>query len=351
MSSHEISAAVQNLFEEARTGNVQSLEKLLAVVRPQVLITCYRMIGNIDDAEDAAQDALLGILEEIKSKLPQSAWQALVFGQAVSAGMDFIDLLREDDEQNKQSNPGVRPVEPVLTGAMALREIEALEQNDARTIATRESMMLVFINVLHILPLETRAVFLLKDILGCSDAVVTRATGLSAEKIAKHLQAARPVIAAAREKIPGNNMLPEDAHTERIVRNLGRRLIQRDPMKLAGTLAEEAVLVIPKIGSFHGQEAVAAQFANMFLVGLAPDAIRAVEINGQPGLVCLQKRVVREKVKFLPSLVMALAISANGPSRHKIMRLDVVAEAKILQKIGRHVAKLKVRPQSLKRSG
>ncbi len=351
MPSHEASAAAQSLFDDARAGNAQSLEKLLATVRPQVLCTCYRMIGNLDDAEDAAQDALIGILEEIKSTLPQNAWQALVFRQAVSASLDFIDLLREDDEQNKQSNPGARPIEPVLTGKMALREIEALEQNDARTVATRESMMLVFINVLHILPLETRAVFLLKDILGCSEEVVTMATGLSAEKVAKHLQAARPVIAAAREKIPGNNMPPEDGRAERIVRILGRRLIQKDPMKVAATLADDAVLVIPKIGSFHGQEAVATQFANMFLVGLAPDAIAVVEINGQPGLVCLQKRAVREKVKFLPSLVMALAISSNGASRHKIVRLDVVTDVKMMQKIGRHVAKLKACALSPKQHG
>lgn len=343
MSSPQPSAAVQDLFDCARTGNAQALDKLLEVVRPQVLSTCYRMIGNIEDAEDAAQDALVGILEEIKSTVPQSGWQALVFRQAVAASLDFIGLLREEDEQSGQSNPGVRPVEPFLSDKMALEQIEALEQNGERTVATRESMMLVFVNVLHILPLETRAVFLLKDILGCSDEVVTMATGLSAEKITKHLQIARPVIAAAREKIPGNNMLPEDARTERVVRGLGRRLIQKDPMKVAATLADDVVLVIPKLGSFHGQEAVATQFSNMFTVGLAPDAIAVVEINGQPGLVCFQKRLVRERIKFLPCLVMALAISLHGAAQNKIVRLDVVTDAKMVQKIGSHVAKLKVR--------
>ncbi len=343
MPSQNPSAAMQTLFEGARTGEALALEKLLEQVRPQVLCTCYRMIGNPEDAEDAAQDALLGILEEMKSTLPQSAWQALVFRQAVSASLDFINLLREEDEQNNPKAQIVRSVEPFLTGKLALAEIEALEHNEARAMTTRESMMLVFIHVLHVLPLETRAVFLLKEILGCGDETVTLALGLSPEKIAKHLHAGREVIAAARAKIPDNNMLPEEVRAKNVVRRLGRRLIQKDAMKLAAVLAEDAVLVIPKHGSFHGQEAVAAQFAKMFMVGLAPDAIAVVEINGQPGLICFQKRVLRKRAKYLPSLVLALAISAAGPARHKIVRLDVVTAAKVMQKVGKHVALLKVR--------
>lgn len=343
MSSPHPSAAVQALFDAARAGEALALEKLLETVRPQMLSTCYRMIGNLDDAEDAAQDALLAVVEELKTALPQSGWQALVFGQAVSASLDFMNLLHEEDEQNNPNVQVVRGVEPVLTGKIALGEIDALEQSAARTMSTRESMMLVFVHVLHLLPLETRAVFLLKDILGCSDDAVKAALGFSAEKIAKHLHAGREVIVAARAKIPTNNMLPEDKRAQNLVRRLGLRLIQKDAMKLAAVLAEDAVLVIPKLGSFHGQEAVAAQFANMFTVGLAPDAIAVLEINGQPGLVCFQKRLVRKRMKYLPCLVLALAISASGADRQRIVRLDIVSEAKVLRKIGRHVALLKVR--------
>lgn len=343
MSHQQPSAAVQQFFEAARAGDAHALDKLLEVVRPQILSTCYRMIGNIDDAEDAAQEALIGILEALKTVLPQGAWQALVFRQAVSASMDFINLLQDEERQNGQSNPQERPVEPFLTGKLALGAVEVLEHNDARTVATRESMMLVFVHVLRLLPLETRAVFLLKDILGCSDDVVSMGTGLSPEKIAKHLLAARPLIAAAREKIPSNGMRPEDKRAERMVHKLGHHLIHRNPMKVSALLDEEAVLVIPKVGSFHGQEAVATQFSNMFAVGLAPDAVAMVEINGQPGLVCLQKRLVREKAKFLPCLVMALAISPQGKARDKIVRLDVITDPNTVQKIGKHMAKSKVR--------
>lgn len=343
MSTAATPAAIQSLFEAARTGEAPALELLLEKIRPQILSTCYRMIGNLDDAEDAAQDAMLGIVSEMQSALTEKAWQALVFRQAVAASLDLIKLLQEEDKENDPKAQVVRAVEPMLTGKMALAEIEVLEHSATRRVTTRESMMLVFVHVLHVLPVETRAVFLLKDVLGCSDTTVTLALGLASEKIAKHLQGAREVIAAARTKIPLDNLLPEDKRAQNLVRRLGRRLIQKDAMRVAGVLAEDAVLVIPKVGSFHGQEAVAAQFSNMFQVGLAPDAIAVLEINGQPGVVCFQKRLVRKRMKYLPSLVLALAISARGAERQKIMRLDVVAEAKVLQKIGRHVALLKVR--------
>lgn len=343
MSTSLTPATIQNLFEAAGAGKAPAMEKLLETVRPQILSTCYRMIGNLDDAEDAAQDALLGIVEELQNASAGKLWQALVFRQAVTASLDLIHLLQEEDQEQNPNAQVVRAVEPLLTGKMALDEIEILEHSKARTVTTRESMMLVFVHVLHVLPIDTRAVFLLKDILGCSDETVTLALGLSGDKIAKHLHGAREVIAAARTKIPGNNLLPEDKRAQNLVRRLGRRLIQKDALRVASVLAEEAVLVIPKVGSFHGQEAVAAQFANMFQVGLAPDAISVLEINGQPGLVCFQKRLVRKRVKYLPCLVMALAIAASGPMRQKIVRLDLITEAKIMQKIGRHVANLKVR--------
>lgn len=343
MSTAATPAAIQSLFEAARTGEAPALELLLEKIRPQILSTCYRMIGNLDDAEDAAQDDMLGIVSEMQSALTEKAWQALVFRQAVAASLDLLKLLEEEDKENDPKAQVVRAVEPMLTGKMALAEIEVLEHSATRRVTTRESMMLVFVHVLHVLPVETRAVFLLKDVLGCSDTTVTLALGLAREKIAKHLQGAREVITAARTKIPIDNLLPEDKRAQNLVRRLGRRLIQKDAMRVAGILAEEAVLVIPKVGSFHGQEAVAAQFSNMFHVGLAPDAIAVLEINGQPGVVCLQKKLVRKRIKYLPSLVLALAISARGAERQKIVRLDVVAEAKVLQKIGRHVAKLKVR--------
>ncbi len=342
MSASLTPAAVQALFEAAGTGKSPALEKLLEAVRPQILSACYRMIGNLEDAEDAAQDAMLGIVEELQTASVEKNWQALVFRQAVTASLDLIHLLQEEDQEQSPNAQVVRSVEPLLTGKMALEEIEVLEHSDARTVATRESMMLVFVQVLHVLPIDTRAVFLLKDILGCSDATVTLALGLSKEKIAKHLHGAREVIAAARAKIPGDNLLPEDKRAQYLVRRLGRRLIQKDALRLAALLAEDTVLVIPKVGSFHGQEAVATQFANMFQIGLAPDAISVLEINGQPGLVCLQKRLLRKRMKYLPCLVLALAIAAHGPMRQKIVRLDVITEAKIIQKIGKHAASLKV---------
>lgn len=338
MADVEDILSVQSDFDLAKRGDRPSLDRLLERLRPQVFTTCYRMIGNVDDAEDAAQEALIAIMEDIATA-PEKSWQALVYRCAVSASLASLHasaLLLSQQNGNPAAGAHERKgVEPLLTGKMPLHDIDAIEAYPERTVATYESLALVFVNVLQLLAPETRAVFLLKEILGAGDAMTAAATDLSAEQMTQHLHFAQKTIHAAQSKLPREPILPSHPAAAKLSRRLGKMLVAQDPIRLTALLDQRAALVMPPLGSFFGPEAIATQFARMFEVGLTPHATAPIEINGQPALICYRQRRGRKGVQFYPMIILVLMIAQNLPNDFKIVRIDVISDQKIVRKVGK----------------
>jgi len=70
---------LQQNFDLAKAGDSAALNKMMEALRPQVLITCYRLIGDVADAEDAAQDSMIKIFDHISSGAFMNSWHSLVY--------------------------------------------------------------------------------------------------------------------------------------------------------------------------------------------------------------------------------------------------------------------------------
>jgi RNA polymerase sigma factor (sigma-70 family) len=123
------------LARQAAAGDAAALEALLALIRPQVLRRCARLLPCFQDAEEACQDALLQValtIGRFEGRSLFSTWLYVVV--ANSARQTYRRLKRRATESLHDVMPMDRP-DPRTTSVIAgtrLDFLDALEQLEAR---------------------------------------------------------------------------------------------------------------------------------------------------------------------------------------------------------------------------
>ena len=118
---------VEALAARAATGDERALDELLRVVQPDVLRRTARFLPNRQDAEEAAQDALLQVARHITDFRGASrftTWLYVVVGNA--ARQTYRDLKRRAGEQALGESEATRP-DPRTTSVVAGSRVDLLE--------------------------------------------------------------------------------------------------------------------------------------------------------------------------------------------------------------------------------
>src|SRR5260370_37417601 len=124
-----------------------SIDQLLAVMRPKLHRYCARMVGSVIDGEDVRQDALIKAVEAFATKGPIGNPEGWLFRIAHNTALDF--LRRRNRQQALQSDE-----EPDMIAAQ-------LDTVLSRQIATSS------LRTLMRLPLSQRSPVILMDVLAC----------------------------------------------------------------------------------------------------------------------------------------------------------------------------------------
>jgi RNA polymerase sigma factor (sigma-70 family) len=133
----------------------ESFGELVEPFRRELIVHCYRMLGSIDDAEDAVQDALVRAWHGRHTFQLSISLRAWLYRIATNACLDAI--ARRKRTGTSEDSLGVGPYPDGLLG-------EATAGPEARYEA-RESISLAFLRVLQVLPPRQRAVLILRDVL------------------------------------------------------------------------------------------------------------------------------------------------------------------------------------------
>jgi len=285
--------------------------------RRELLALCYRMLGSLDEAEDAVQETYLSAWRSYQEFEGRSSLRTWLYRIATRA---CLKALERGGRRPLPSGLGGSADDPEDAVGQWRTDIAWLQPipwhgagpaDPAVTVASRESMRLAFVAALQHLPPRQRAVLILRDVLAWRTSEVAELISASEAAVNSALQRAR---AQLRRIAPTEEGLaePDDAAQRELLDRYAAAFENADIGTLTKLLAQDAVWEMPPIPTwFAGRDHIAR-----FLVArvLAPDHFRllATEANGQPGFGLYERG---ENGEFRPHAVQVLTLAGRRITR------------------------------------
>jgi RNA polymerase sigma-70 factor, ECF subfamily len=270
--------------------------RLVEPHRGELLTHCYRMLGSVQDAEDALQEALLRAWRALPRFEGRSSLRSWLYRIATNASLDLIARRRRRvlpvdygptfDPHDEHGEPLVESVwvEPYPDDQMGVAD--GLAAPEAR-YERRESVELAFIAAVQHLPATQRAVLIVRDVLGFSAREAAETLGTTVNSVNSALRRAR---IAVDERLPEQSQqvtlraLGDDGVRE-LVEAYMAALDRGDVDAIVAMLAEEATWSMPPHASwFRGHEAI----TDFLVEGPLRERWRHLpaRANGQPAVGC-----------------------------------------------------------------
>jgi RNA polymerase sigma-70 factor (TIGR02960 family) len=148
----------------APESNPREFEARIAPYRTELHAYCYRMLGSLQDAEDALQEALLGAWRGLPRFEERSALRSWLFAIATNACLRLLaqrpKRLLAADYSSPASGTDLDAIveDPVW--------LEPYPSDPGSAFEVLESVELAFVAALQRLPGTQRAVLILREVLG-----------------------------------------------------------------------------------------------------------------------------------------------------------------------------------------
>jgi RNA polymerase sigma-70 factor (TIGR02960 family) len=256
----------------ARAGDHQAFASLTDRYRRELQLHCYRLLGQVQDAEDAAQETLLSAWKALESFEERSTLRSWLYRIATNR---CLNMLRDSGRRPAvATGPVSTPPEPTRYGDVLWLEpypdalLEGIVDRTAGPEAryeTREAVTLAFLTALHRLTPRQRAVLVLRDVLGFSAIEVAAMLDASPTSVNSALIRARATIEEggpwARDRAP----LPRSAQEHQLAARFADAFERGDVEPIVALLAEGAWWTMPpEPYGYHGHDAIKQFIAHVF---------------------------------------------------------------------------------------
>jgi RNA polymerase sigma-70 factor (ECF subfamily) len=270
--------------------------------RRELQVHCYRMLGSLDESEDLLQETFLRAWRSRKSFEGRSSFRAWLYRIATNACLDALGRRPRRPESDEV--PWLQPYpDHLLEGAAP-----DSEEPDAVVVA-RETIELAFMVAIQHLPPKTRAVLILRDVLGWRAKDVAALLETTPAAVNSALQRAR---AALKERLPERRVdwavEPEQADEHReLIRRYVEASENGDVDALSETLRDDMRFSMPpQPGIYEGRELVMSFWQEG---GFGSDAWGETR--------CLETRVNRQPA-------VAYYVRGSGETEFRALALDVL---------------------------
>jgi RNA polymerase sigma-70 factor, ECF subfamily len=194
----------RQLLEAVCRGDEDAFRRLVEPHRQGLRAHCERMLGSLDDGEDALQDALLRAWRGLGRFEGRSSLRNWLYRIATNASLDALARRPEHalpiDDARRAGVSGRQPGGPVagfLWLARYAAETAGSQDGHAAPEARfeqRETAEFAVVTALRHLPQRQRIVLILREVLGFSADEVAQALGTTAAAVNSALQRARKAL-------------------------------------------------------------------------------------------------------------------------------------------------------------
>jgi RNA polymerase sigma-70 factor (ECF subfamily) len=294
------------LLDRARDGDGEAFRELVAPYQRELQVHCYRMLGSVQDAEDALQDTLLSAWQGLGGFEGRASLRTWLYRVATSRCLDALRSARRRpraataaDAGRSEDDPAMAdltPPEPTRLGEVLWLEpypddlltgvADTAPGPEAR-YESAESISLAFITALQLLPPRQRAALILRDVLGFRTSETAQLLSTTEESVTSALKRARAALdrhqPAARRSDPPPP--PHSAPERALVRRLTAAFETGDVADVVALLTDDAWFTMPPLPlEYQGRELAGRFLAATALrpgwtASLAEAPVRA---NGQP---------------------------------------------------------------------
>ena len=299
-----------DLISRARAGDGAAFDELTQPYRRELQVHCYRMLGSLEDAEDALQDTLLAAWRGLGAFEGRASLRTWLYQVATRRCLDARRAAARRPAK-AWDVPHVQPPEPTRLGEVVwlqpypdalLDGLPATPPGPEARYELAESVSLAFVTACQVLPPRQLAVLVLRDVLGFPAAEVAGMLGISVDAANSALKRARAGLQRSRGAEPSVGSRAEGAVVGAagslakaevaaaagapveagVVARFVRAWEAADVAGLVDLLTDDVFMSMPPMPfEYHGRDAVARFSAALFAADRRFDLV-PTRANGQP---------------------------------------------------------------------
>jgi RNA polymerase sigma-70 factor (TIGR02960 family) len=244
-----------DLIARASAGDHNAFRELVEVHSHELQVHCYRILGSLQDAEDALQETLVSAWRNLGGFGQRSSLRTWLYQIATNR---CLSMLRADSKRPRTATPipnvtlpeptSVSDVPPWLEPYpdVLLDNLVDPAPGPETRYETTEAISLAFITALQLLPPRQRAALVLRDVLGYPAGEVARMLDATQQSVQSALKRARATVDSHLADSGSRPARQPDTAAERhLVAQLTGALERADLQALVGLLAEDVRLSMP----------------------------------------------------------------------------------------------------------
>jgi RNA polymerase sigma-70 factor (ECF subfamily) len=316
----------EQLVRQARDGDREAFRALVEPHHAELQAHCYRMLGSLQDAEDAVQETLLKAWLGLAGFQGRSSVRTWLYRIATN---QCLNQLRSSKRRRLADEPAPSATP---TGEDTVRWLQPYPDELLDGIPddlpgpesryeSREAISLAFVRALQLLPPSQRAALLMRDVLGYPALEAAELLDVTLDSLNGSLKRARAALSAAT---PGAS-IGSDADTELLERFV-TAFTDGAVDDLVALMTDDIWVRMPPLPfEYHGPAAAEAFFASVAAHRRTIEVMVPAAANRQPAW----GEYVRDRVAGSLHLVGILVVRVRGGQIDEITHFDTATASRL----------------------